>query len=86
MALAKLLALTIDLEDLELHQYHLEKGALTHADVQRDRLMQRTAEMEQTLSLKRIELRGLYVREQDLLVFIQQTSFRRIFMYLTIST
>lgn len=79
--LAKLLQLSRQLEDLELHQYRLTKGALTEHDLCLERMLQRAAQMDAPPSLKRLELRGLWVREEDLLAFIQRTGVRKLFMY-----
>jgi hypothetical protein len=51
------------------------------ADLHLERLLQLAAEMETPPKLRRIELRGLYVREEDLLAFIRRTGLRKLFMY-----
>jgi hypothetical protein len=79
--LAKLLQLSSQLEDLEIHQYHLDVGVLSHDEMLGERVLQRVVEMDTLPKLKRIELRGLHVREADLLAFIQRIGARRIFMY-----
>jgi hypothetical protein len=79
MGLAKLLQLSSQLEDLELHKCALREKTLTL----RERLFQHIAEIHMPPKLKRLELRGLVVEEQDLLVFIQRTSIRELSMYNT---
>jgi hypothetical protein len=79
--LAKLLQLSSQLENLEIHQYHLDVGVLSHDEMLGERVLQRVVEMDTLPKLKRIELRGFHVREADLLAFIQRIGARRIFMY-----
>ena len=81
IGLAKLLQLSSQLEDLEIHQYGLSTGVLTQADLHRERLLQRVAEIDTPPNLKRIELRGLHVREEDLLAFIRRTGVRKLSMH-----
>ena len=79
MGLAKLLQLSSQLEDLELHKCDLREKTLTL----RERLFQHIAEIHTPPKLKRLELRGLVVEEQDLLVFIQRTGIGELSMYNT---
>jgi hypothetical protein len=80
IGLAKVLQLCSQLEDLELHQYLLGQGLIPPAEMYYERLLQRAAEMTPNMNLNRIELRGLYVREKDLLAFIQRTAVRKLSM------
>ena len=79
MGLAKLLQLSSQLEDLELHKCALRERTLTL----RERLFQHIAEIHTPPKLKRLELRGLVVEEQDLLVSIQRTGIGELSMYNT---
>ncbi len=79
IGLAKLLQLSCQLEDLELHQYVLRQKNLRC----RGRLFQHIAEIYTPSKLKRLGLRGLAMEEQDLLLFIQRTGLRELFMYNT---
>lgn len=79
--LTELLKLGSQLEELELHQYLLDNVGLTHADLHYERILQCAAEMNTPPNLKRMELRGLYVREKDLLAFIRRTCVRKLAMY-----
>ena len=54
---------------------------LINVDPHRERLLQCVAEMEILPKLKRIELRGLYVREEELLALNQRTGIQRLFIY-----
>ncbi|KAE9365423.1 F-box domain protein [Stipitochalara longipes BDJ] len=81
IGLAKLLRLGKQLEDLELHQYRLSGGWRDVNELHLDRLFQRTAEMEMPPKLNRLELRGVYAREQDLLAFLRGTKVRNFSMY-----
>ena len=80
IGLAKLLQLCSQLENLELHQYLLGQELVPPADMYHERLLQRAAEMTPNMNVNRIELRGLYVREKDLLAFIQRTGVRNLSM------
>jgi hypothetical protein len=80
IGLAKLLQLCRDLKDLEIHHYRLRSGLLGTLDLHLERVLQRVAEAETLPKLKRLELRGVYVREQDLLAFIQRTGVHKLFM------
>jgi hypothetical protein len=79
MGLAKLLKLSCQLEDLELHQCVLRQKNLRR----RGRLFQHIAEIHTPPKLKRLELRGLAMEEQDLLLFIQRIGLRELSMYST---
>jgi hypothetical protein len=79
MGLAKLLQLSCQLEDLEVHQCVLRQKNLRG----RGRLFQRTAEIHTPPKLKRLELCGLAMEEQDLLLLIQRTGIRELSMYNT---
>jgi hypothetical protein len=81
IGLAKLLQLSSQLEDLKLHLFLLMIGPLDHADMYHERLFQRAAQMRSNMNLNRMELRGLYVREEDLLALIQRTAVRKLSMY-----
>jgi hypothetical protein len=81
IGLAKLLQLSSQLEDLKLHQYLLIQGRLHPADMYHERLLQRAAQMTPNMNLNRMELRGLYVREEDLLALIQRTAVRKLSLY-----
>jgi len=83
IGLAKLLQLSGQLEDLKIHKHHLDMGVLNNrqADLHIERLLQLAAEIDIPPKLRRIELRGLYVREEDLLAFIWRTGVRKLFMY-----
>jgi hypothetical protein len=81
IGLAKLLQLCSKLEDLEIHYYRLHLCLRGTPDLHRERVLQRVAEAETLPNLKRLELRRVYVREQDLLAFIQRTGVRKLFMY-----
>jgi hypothetical protein len=81
IGLAKILKLCSQLEELELHQYWIGTGLLTPADMHYERLFRLAAEMDVLPHLKRIELRGSDVREEDLLAFIQRTGVRKLSMY-----
>jgi hypothetical protein len=62
---ANLLQPSSQLEDLKIHKYHLDMGVLNNrqADLHVERLLQLAAEIDTPPKLRRIELRGLYVRE-----------------------
>jgi hypothetical protein len=77
IGLAKLLQLASKLEDLELHQYRLDGDVPTHHKI----TFERIAEMGTLPNLKRIELRGLYVREEHLLALLKRTGVRKLSMY-----
>ncbi|PMD19832.1 hypothetical protein NA56DRAFT_188867 [Hyaloscypha hepaticicola] len=79
LGLARLLQLSSQLEDLALHQCVLRQKNLRH----RGRLFQHIAEMHTPPKLKRLELRGLAMEEQDLLLVIQRTGVRELSMYNT---
>ena len=83
IGLAKLLQLSGQLEDLKIHKHHLDMGVLNNrqANLHIERLLQLAAEIDIPPKLRRIELRGLYVREEDLLAFIWRTGVRKLFMY-----
>jgi hypothetical protein len=83
IGLANLLQLSSQLEDLKIHKYRLGMGVLNNrqADLHLERLLQLAAEIDTPPKLRRIELRGLYVREEDLLAFIWRTGIRKLFMY-----
>jgi hypothetical protein len=81
IGLAKLLQLCGQLEDLEIHYYRLNSSLRTAPDLHRERLLQHVAEAKTFPKLKRLELRGVQVREQDLLAFIQRTGLHKLFMY-----
>jgi hypothetical protein len=81
IGLAKLLQLCSQLEDLEIHYYRLRLRLRGTPDPHRERVLQRVAEAETLPKLKRLELHGVYVREQDLLTVIQRTSVRKLFMH-----
>jgi hypothetical protein len=81
IGLAKFLQLCRQLEDLEIHHYRLRSGLLGTLDLHLERVLQRVAEAETLPKLKRLELRGVYVREQDLLAFLQRTGVHKLFMY-----
>jgi hypothetical protein len=51
------------------------------ADLHLEGLLQLTAEMDTPPKLRWIELRGLYVREEEPLAFIRRTGVRKLFMY-----
>jgi hypothetical protein len=80
IGLPKLLQLSSELEDLEIHQYRLRLGAFT-PHLYGERLLHRTAQIDTPSNLRRMELRGLSVREEDLLAFIERTGVRKLFMY-----
>jgi hypothetical protein len=81
IGLAKLLHLCCQLEDLEIHYYRLRSGLLGTLDLHLERVLQRVAEAETLPKLKRLVLRGVYVREQDLLAVIRRTGVHKLFMY-----
>jgi hypothetical protein len=81
IGLAKLLRISHQLEVLEVHQYCLRSGWRGGVDLHLDWFLQRAAELERLPNLKRLELRGLLVREQDLLTFIQRTGVKNLTMY-----
>jgi hypothetical protein len=54
---------------------------LTPADLHYERLFRLAAEMDVLPHLKRLELRGSDVREEDLLAFIQRTGVRKLSIY-----
>jgi hypothetical protein len=81
IGLAKISKLCSQLEELELHQYCIGAGLLSPADLHYERMFRLAAEMVELPNLKRIELRGSDVRENDLLAFIQQTRVRRLSLY-----
>ena len=80
IGLGKLLKLCDQLEELNLHQYLLSRSRISPNEMFRERLLQRAAEIIQNMHLKRMELRGLYVRGEDLLAFLQQTAVRKLYM------
>jgi hypothetical protein len=77
--LARLLRLSGQLEDLELHQCSIRAKILRR----RGRLFKHIVEIHTPQKLKRLELRGLAMEEQDLLVFIQRAEIRELSMYNT---
>ena len=79
MGLAKLLQLSSQLEDLELHKVALREKTL----ILPERFFQHIAEIHTPPKLKRLELRGLVVEEQDLLIFIHRTGISELSMYNT---
>jgi hypothetical protein len=83
IGLATLLQLSSQLEDLKIHKYRLNMGVLNNrqADLHLERLLQLAAEIDTPPKLRRIELRGLYVREEDPLALIRRTGVRKLFMY-----
>jgi hypothetical protein len=81
IGLRKILELCSQLEELELHQYWIGTGLLAPADLHYERLFRLAAEIDVLPHLKRIELRGSDVREEDLLAFIQRTGVRKLSMY-----
>jgi hypothetical protein len=83
IGLANLLQLSGKLEDLKIHKYRLDMGVLNNsrADLHLERLLHLAAEIDTPPKLRRIELRGLCVREEDLLAFIRRTGARKLFMY-----
>lgn len=80
LGLAKLLQISSQLEALELHQYRLTSGWGYGVVLHLERLLQRAAELNMPPNLRRVELRGLHVRGQDLLTFIQRTGVRELIM------
>jgi len=81
IGIAKLLQVSSQLEEFEMHEYRFSRALNTNRERQLERLLQHAAEMNTLPRLKRIELRGLWVREQDLLTFVRRTGVRKLFMY-----
>jgi DnaJ-domain-containing protein 1 len=81
IGIAKLLQVGSQLEEFEMHEYRFSKALNPNRERQLERLLQHAAEMNTLPRLKRIELRGLWVREQDLLTFVRRTGVRKLFMY-----
>jgi hypothetical protein len=83
IGLENLLQLSGQLEDLKIHKYRLDMGVLNNgqADLHLERLLQLAAEIDTPPKLRRIELRGLYVREEDLLTFLRRTGVHKLLMY-----
>ncbi len=78
LGLVTLLRLITKLDDLELHQYRREGG---WQEQDPERLFQSIAKVDNAPRLKRLVLRGVYVREQDLLTFLQRTCVPKLFLY-----
>lgn len=80
IGITKLLQVCSQLEEFEMHDYRFCKATDPNRERQLERLLQHAAELHTLPRLKRIELRGLWVREQDLLAFVRRTSVRRLFL------
>jgi hypothetical protein len=81
IGLAKLLQHCSQLDDLAIHYFRIYARLRGNPDLCRERVLQRVAEAETLPRLTRLELRGVYAPEQDLLVLIRRTSVRKLFMY-----
>lgn len=75
---ATLLKLSTQLEELEMHQYSVSYRPNAWY---LERLLEYTTTMDILRNLKRLELRGFYVKEQHLLALIKRTGVRRLSMY-----
>jgi hypothetical protein len=80
IGIAKLLQVSSQLEEFEMHEYRFCKALNPNRERQLERLLQRAAEMDTLPRLKLIEPHGLWVREQDLLAFVRRTSICKLFL------
>ncbi|KAL5045977.1 hypothetical protein BDW71DRAFT_197984 [Aspergillus fruticulosus] len=74
LGLARLLKLCSGLENLELHHYAIPLDSYPYFDLHRDMFLQRIVATVQLPKLQRCTLRGLRVREVDLLEFLKKTT------------
>ncbi|CBF79112.1 predicted protein [Aspergillus nidulans FGSC A4] len=73
IGLVRLVQLCSGLKELELHHYKLGNHTV-FVDLHREQFLQRIVAMTTLTTLKRCALRGLTVREVDLLAFIKETA------------
>ncbi|KAM5469139.1 hypothetical protein MauCBS54593_004491 [Microsporum audouinii] len=73
IGVAKLIGFCSQLEDFELHFFHISNKFINSLDFQTERILQYVVEMENLPRLKRVMLRGIGAREADLLEFIKRT-------------
>lgn len=77
IGLTKLLKFCSQLEELELHQYWLE-GCRAPERLRFERILKQAAYMDTPPNLKRMTLRGIWVREKHLLAFVRRTKVRKL--------
>jgi hypothetical protein len=73
VSLANLFQLCNQLTDFEIHYCRFSHAPLEHEDLHHERLLQRVVELDKLPILKCCRLRGVYTREEDLLLFIERT-------------
>lgn len=71
--LASLLRVSNQLESLQIHQYIVN---IIHIDIPNEKLFQRIAELDRLPNLEHCSLRGVFVREKDLLSFLKRMDLR----------
>ena len=71
--LVELLKLCENVERLDIHQYSLARKKLTQRDMCDTLVLQRLVEGVTLANLKGVRLRGLHVREEDLVKFLRQS-------------
>jgi hypothetical protein len=79
VGLARMLGVCHELKSLQIHQYLVNSRHLTfHIPNPRERLFQRVAESAALPALEDCSLRGLFIRERDLLALLKRTQLRRL--------
>ncbi|KMK58680.1 F-box domain-containing protein [Aspergillus fumigatus Z5] len=79
VGLARILDLCHELKSLQIHQYLVNARHLTfHIPFPRERLFQRVAELAALPALEDCSLRGVFIRERDLLALLKRTQLRRL--------
>ncbi|KAH2019613.1 hypothetical protein KXV65_003374 [Aspergillus fumigatus] len=79
VGLARILDLCHELKSLQIHQYLVNARHLTfHIPFPRERLFQRVAELAALPALEDCSLRGVFIRERNLLALLKRTQLRRL--------
>ncbi|KAF7182889.1 hypothetical protein CNMCM7691_002633 [Aspergillus felis] len=79
VGLARMLDVCHELKSLQIHQYLVNSRHLTfHIPSPRERLFQRVAELAALPALEDCSLRGVFIRERDLLALLKRTQLRRL--------
>ncbi|KAL4863601.1 hypothetical protein BDV12DRAFT_206355 [Aspergillus spectabilis] len=84
--LANLIQACHQLKKLHIHQYLVNFRRISHIDYPNERLLQRISELSKLPELEECSLRGLYVRETDLLSFLKKVPLHKLSMEFVIMT